>query len=192
MKKLFIIFSILTLGLISCSSCKKDVLPAPGAPTAVPTCSGTSCPIPSASPDAGPVAPPTETKVADGEWEMTIPAGWEPTNPHDPDITAFFTNPARQSLILFIKEPFKGTAEDYAVVVLRILHGEKANVVSLSAEKVDGLVRTTFVADKDGLRLWTFATARNDSGYILNCGGKVSDTDLESVCLKVGKSFHLK
>jgi len=194
MKRLLLVLSLLTLGLISCSSCaKKDT-------TAPPVCEGGSCPLtpPTAVPDASvtpPTPPPPADQVVTGTgYQVTIPAGWVKMDPpqETKGLEALFLNKDKHSLIILIKEPFTGTSAEYTLEALRGLKGAGATLNSAKQVDINGNKFVLIDSNKDGVRMWMWVTVQNGSGLALSCGGPAAEDWHQGICTTVASSLKLQ
>lgn len=191
MKRLFLVFSLLTLGLISCSSCAKKE-------TTAPVCEGGSCPLvpPTASSSATPPTPPppADQVVTGAGYQVTIPAGWEKTTPpqETPGLEALFLNKDKHSLILLIKEAFPGTSAEYTLEALRGLKGAGATLNSAKQVDINGNKFVLIDSSKDGVRMWMWVTVQNGSGFALSCGGPATEDWHQGICSTVASSLKLQ
>lgn len=174
--------SLFVLGLISCSSCaKKDQI----VPSPVPSCSGSSCPLP----------PPPVSKdhVFTGDhWELTVPVGWEPRSNANPSVKVDVTNIDKVNLIIFIEEAYTGTYDQYVIMALRGLKSAEAKLISAKQVEVNGEKFVLLESEKSGVTLWLWLAVKNGNGFALSCGGLSKDNWNRDICTTVFNSLKLK
>ena|SRR5574339_638507 len=188
MKRLFLVLSLLSIGLISCSSCaKKETTP--------PVCEGGSCPLPSATPTTPtPPPPPVDTVVTGAGYEVTIPNGWKALTPPEetPGLEFIYMNPDKHNMFLLIKESYPGTSAEYTLEALRGLKGSGAHLNSAKQVEVNGNKFVLIDSDKNGVRMWMWVTVSNGSGLALSCGGPADEDWHQGICSTVASSLKLK
>jgi hypothetical protein len=192
MKRLFLVLSLLSLGLISCSSCAKKE-------TSGPVCEGGSCPLPSATPSTTPPdpplpPPPTDKVVTGVGWELTVPAGWDKLEPPQPTpgLEGLYLNKDKHNLFLLIKEPYAGKSDEYTLEALRGLKSAGAHLNSAKQVEVNGNKFVLVDSDKNGVRMWLWVTVRNGSGFALSCGGPATEDWHQGICATVASSLKLQ
>lgn len=177
MKKLLLLFTF--LGLVSCSSClKKDQVP--NNPTQL---DGGSDTVSDAS--TAPDAVPTYFKVADSNWEFKLPNNtWNQIN-SDVDLHFVFSgydNVVGKLLVIFQKEEFAGTTQNYTLFSIRGMRESGATLVSSSQVIINGnnFIQIEFV--HDSYRVFQLIMVKRDFGYSLSCGGLGSSETQKQVC----------
>jgi hypothetical protein len=193
MKKILFTLPLVLLGLISCS---------PKAPDPPPPCDGSTCPDPTATvaptatttPTAtGLPTTPTTQVLADENWEFAIPATWvkiarpEPI----PEVKSYYGHAETRNLIIFIKEPFAGLAGEYALQSLRGLKDSGARLASAKQVDINGNKFVLIDADRDGIQLYIWITAKNGFGYVLSCGGPATAESKEELCQSIANSLKI-
>jgi hypothetical protein len=189
MKRLFLIFSLLALGLISCSSCAKKE-------TTAPVCEGGSCPLPTPTPpDASVTPPPPTDQVFSGTgWSLTVPPGWDKVEPpaETKGLEVLLLNKDKHNLILVIREAFPGTSAEYTLEALRGLKGAGATLNSAKQVDINGNKFVLIDSNKDGVRMWMWVTVQNGSGLALSCGGPAIEDWHQAICSTVASSLKLQ
>jgi hypothetical protein len=179
--------------LLSCSSCTKKDQTNPTVITVAPPCSGSSCAV-----DAG-ISPPEtsidqKNKMLSGDgWEIIIPYGWQLQNSEEKEIMVLATNSDKQNLIIFIKEPFEGTYESYALAGIRGIKAAGGTLISAKQVILNGQEFVLIESIKKSIVVWAWITVHKGSGYVLTCGG--DDKDLlfqKEACGTVSSSLNIK
>lgn len=185
MKKLFIGFPLLILGLIACSSCTKTLKEAQDQSS--PACSNSGC--------TRPVSPPASTDhVHIGTtWELSVPEGWVDNSPGPEGTELILVNRDKENMIILSKIESDSTPDQFTMPFVRSLEDIGATLVSVKNIDLNGKKFFLVEADRKGIKLWVWITTYNNFGYVLTCGGKVSaETANHDICFSVAKSLKLK
>lgn len=174
MKK-FIILLFVVMGLTSCSSC---------ATTKEPT-----------TPDGSVDASGRETVVGDG-WSFRLPSpGWKlsPKTDSGPPFN-LYVNDSVKNMILFAKEPFTGTLQQYMLLAMRGVKDSGGTVVDLSQLAIINDVNfvSLEVSASSGKLIWTWVAVKNGWAYSLVCSGTVSSDDTQrTLCEQVAHTIQI-
>lgn len=176
MKK--ILACLLALGLASCSCTKEKVVT-----NTVPEVSSTSVEV---------TLPETKLPfvVSLEDVELVLPSeDWKLVSNDKTEIKLLAKNDKLNNLVVFVKEQFKGTYDEYALTNIRGLKDQGA-VITKSDQFEFGGVTWVFVSstNKD-VNLYQWVTYRNGYGYALSCGGK--DNDQATVCQQISSTLKL-
>jgi len=175
MKKTFAIISILTLGIVSCSSCARKT-PDPSTPAPAPPVTVT--PVP-------PTPVPTTTVIKQDNVEFTLPTDEWKKLESPPSHSVALINPVKKNIIVFVNEDFSGTYEQYVLVALRGVKDAGANVASAKQTEVNGHKFVLIESSKNGMRVWMWVTLLNNHGYGFSCGGPDGDTTQRDLCSNI-------
>lgn len=182
MKK-FVLF-LLACGLISCSSCaKKPVLnEVETGPTVDASLvdSGTASDVQDSS-----------LTVGNDNWSFVLPSSdWEPQrNGVDP---AVFLNEKEHNLVVFLKEEFPGTTQDYALFAVRGMKEAGATLVSSSQVKINGINFVLIESTKGSVRVFQWVAAKDKAGYGLSCGGLDENDHQKTLCVSIANTLNIK
>lgn len=174
---------LLAVGLLSCSSCTKKPGPEPTPPTPIVDAG--------AEVEASPV-PQMEVVIGD-TWNFTLPnRNWH-AEPVSEQITAY-ANDVDKNLILFAKEPFEGSTQQYALLAVR---SHKDNGGTLVASKPVVIENVNFIfielAKNNDPHVWAWLTVKNSFGYSFVCGGLETDDNFQrTLCESVARTMQLK
>lgn len=183
--KNLIMSMLLSIGLVSCSSCTPVPPPVdPIVPSA--TVSVT------ASATATPTVPvPTDTVVAKDNWEFTLPGvDWLPLQT-DCDLDSCIVgmiNKDRTSIVVFHSENFEGSFDEYVIEVARSIKAEEATIVLSATTQLGGNDFVLIESTRDDLTVWMWVTVIDNKGYGLSCGGS---GDNKTLCLDVANTLKL-
>lgn len=186
MKKFLLVTLLMSLGLISCSSCAKAPQTEP-APVPTPTAT-----VPAPVPTATTPPPAPSTVVAQENWSFDPGEGWKVLMPPNNEaIKTALLNPEKKLLVIFTKEEFLGTQEQYALLNIRATRDSGATLVGSSTVEVNGVKYTlieTFKVNSNGVKVnvWQWLTVKSSRGYVFTCGGPSSlnpsaQTDCQAV-----------
>lgn len=168
MKNILPVLCLLSVGLISCSSCSETIT------------------VPTSTPDAGVTAQPSAepepdpTLVTFKGMNFTVPPGWTHAPFCDDQgtcaaVTA--TSPTEHLLVLGIVEPFNQSLDAYVLFNVQGIKDsgakiEQANRVTINNEQ---LVFLESSLNEAVVRTWM--TVLDNVGYSLSCGGNSEDID---------------
>lgn len=183
---IIVISAFLLIGLVFCGP-KPAQLPSAGQPSA--SLSASAKPV--SSEDA---STPIKTTAHHGDtWEIDIPPNWVETSDKDIPSIIELSLSDRDGLVLFSKEKFSGTLEDYSLI----------SVVGLSEMEI--VVDDSFYIEKGGNRYFvlysshgsvnmiSWMAVKNGFGYILACGGQEDfEPTSEKECFKMFQSLKIK
>lgn len=179
MKKILLV-CLLSVGLISCNSCSKSTKPVDAG----------------ASVDAASEASaPQSTVLSKDNWSLSVPSDWETQEMDDPTVQAALFNKDKGSLILLIKEPFKGSLEEYTLTAVRGIKNSNAELTSLKEVDVNNNSFVLLESSKSHIKLWMWLSVKNNCGYALSCGGvdlPELKIDQSEVCNNVISSLKLR
>lgn len=184
MKRLLLILPLL-IGLVSCSSCsKKETSPAP---CDAGTCSTTTVTIPAPP-------PPSEQVLHEEDWSLSLPQGWEKLNPPTaaPEIKVFYGNESQKTLVIFMKEPFAGSNNEYVLSALRGLKDNKGVLNTLRQVDLNGNKFVLLDSTYNSVRMWIWIVVRNGFGYSLSCGGPADMSNQEEICTNIANTLKVK
>ncbi len=205
MRHFFYIFSFLTIGLTACTGCtKKD--------TSTPVCTGPDCvqstvPVvvpttPDAGlppPDAGLTKPvPSETPdyiTYSGEgWELAVLQEWDQVVVEDEEFkpALVLTSEIEHNLIIFVKDPFPGTAPEYVLGAVRGFAEEGVTINSTTQVEINGNRFIVLDTSRGEARIWFWVSVKDGFGYALSCGGPAAEDHHEAVCKDVANSLKIK
>lgn len=186
MKKLLLIIAV-ALGILSCSSCSKEVQPTS-------PCNGEECSIPAPKPSVS-VPPPVDgtVKIQDADWSFVLPsAGWDKVSFPEDGVQIVLRNEKKRNLIIFVKEKFDGSPDQYALFAIR---GLKDSGGTLGAVKQVTINDNKFVlvesSKGSSVKIWMWITSKSGNGYAFSCGGPVDELQ-EDLCNKIAESVKIK
>lgn len=173
---------LLTLGMVSCSSCaKKDQLP-PETPAVTPTPSVTVAPPPVV------VAVP----VVVSNVEFTLPSSaWQAVENTPANVWAF-KNATNENLVLLIKETFNGTFEEYVLASIRETRDVGAKIESTKQVTINGTKFVLIESSMNHKNVMMWVTWANGFGYTFGCSSPDSATDRKELCNGIANTFKLK
>lgn len=197
MKKfLFALFCCLST--ISCSSCapKEQTQPA----TPAPSCSDSTCPMPSASTSSSSLPPPVvldkAVKVQNDNWEFVLPdSGWVKVPVNEDGIQLVMKNNERNNLVVFLKEKFDNSIEQYTLLAVRGIKDAGGTLLSVKQVELNGMKFSQLESSKPNVRIWMWVGIKSGVAYGLTCGGPVvddNDSSQATLCTKVASTLKVK
>lgn len=155
---------------------------------------------PVASPVVQVTPPPVKTAseevmvVADDNWEFTLPSKkWVPV-PNAPEaITRALINNTLINLILFVKEPFSGTFQQYALFALNDVKESGAIVISAQEKKIHDLTFIVLeIMGETGInKTWMFISYLSDHGYLFACTAPIAKQE-DSLCFSIASTLKIQ
>lgn len=185
MKRLFSLFAIVSLALITCCAQHDTSI----------TKSPSSAEAKASMPNEPNAPPPSMYLISESNWQFTLPSdGWVPMNEIPTDITRALINPRRHNMILFVKEEFSGTYQEYAVLAIKSMEENDLTIISARSTIIHErkLIVLDVVSSKSSTETWTWIFFENGYGYLLSCTGLAADATLQDLCLGIGSSLIIK
>ena len=186
MKK-FLVIALMSLGLLSCSSCAKKNPPTEvNHPAPAPTVSATVT-----QPPPAPVDP--RVTVSADHWSVTLPDNsWTRINPDETgDDTAVLVNSSLMNMIIVEQKDFPGTLDVFALVNIRALRNSGAQLVSAKQVEIDGHKFVLVEASKGNNKAWMWMAVEGGHGFGLTCGGP-AEANHEQLCAGIAATLKLK
>lgn len=144
-------------------------------------------PIPTVSALPEPVSP---IVVQGKSWEITIPSA-EWVEHFDPKVELLYINKVNDNLILIVSEP-TDSYNDYALLTIRNLREQGAEVVSATQQDVNDIHWLLIVSSKNDVKLWQWLSVKDDIGYNLFCGGSIENEEFnKNVCTRLIDTFKI-
>lgn len=183
--KRFLALVLLTVSLVSCSSCVKknqqdpEVVPPP-APAVTPT-------------NPPPPPPPVDTHVdvKGDSWQFTLPnKGWSSPDGAPQDMVVLL-NPELQNGIIFETiNGYPGTLDTLVLVNLRDMRNKGVTLVSTKQTELNGTKFVLVEATKNGNRVWMWIGVQNQVAYSFSCGGPES-ADNKQLCADIANTLRI-
>ena len=179
---------LLGVGLVSCSSCAKS-----------PQVEPTPVPVPTPAPTATtpPPEPPAPSTVVSGEnWSFDPGEGFKVLMPPKDEIKAVMLNPTQKVIVIFTKEEFAGTLEQYTLLAIRGFRDSGANLTSATQVELNGtkfVLLETSKVNSSGVKIvaWQWATVKDKQGYGFTCGGPATDSGASTLCPKISSTLKI-
>jgi len=173
-KHLLLFLSIIST--LSCSSCvKSDSVPPP-------TCSDSGCDI-----NAHAV-----NLVKGDDWELVLPADAQNIDPPFNAIKVFASTHNGDIVLLFMKEEFLGTNDDYVFLALKGMKENGTNIVSVNGVKLNNFPFALIESEKNDMHLLTWTTVKNSNGYALSCAQPLNIPNETHICLDIAETLKIK
>lgn len=131
--------------------------------------------------------------VAEDDWEISLPSdAWEAQKP-DGDIKLVAGNKELHNLIMFAKEEFPGSFEQYVRIMIKGLR-QQSHLISAKPTQLNGMKFVLVETVRSSARVWIWVTVRNGFGYGLTCGGVEEDGEQlqHDTCFAVANTLKLK
>ena len=165
---------VLVAGLVSCSSCAKPIDPV--------------------VPDSGSADAGLEVVIGD-TWNFTLPnTGWRYEPVDGAQSLNVYKNDTVNNLIIFAKEPFVGTLQQYSLLSVRgIKDTGTLSIIVSQPFPINGLQFITVGAVKpDGNHFWVWVAVKNSIGYTFVCGGaETPDTSQAKLCEQIAGTIQI-
>ncbi len=170
------------LGLISCNSCAKNVTPI-NPPEPTPMVVDASAPDTSVD---------NSLTVNGPDWSFALPSHDWVAQHSDGGTDAMLVNDQEKNLVLFLKEEFPGTAQDYALFAIQGMREAGATLVGSSMVTINGTNFVLVESSKGAIRVFQWVTVKNKTGYGLSCGGLDSDSHQHDLCMGIVNTLTIK
>lgn len=173
-------------GLTACSSClKKDNININTTVDASYDSSVQEASIPEAS-----VLP---IVISGDNWQFELPsADWTLTPTEDGGPDAFYQNLKDKSLLIFLKEDFTGSTQDYTLLAIRGLKEANLKLLSSSQLLIDNKLFNYLELVNGNIKLFQILYSKNKFGYSLSCGGLDSENTFKEKCLSIFNTVRIK
>lgn len=182
MKKILLVSMLSLLGLISCNSCVKNDVPI-NPPEPPPQQVDAS--IPDATVD-------NSVSVNGPDWSFSLPSHDWVAQHSDGGTDAMLVNDQEKNLVLFLKEEFPGTTQDYALFAIQGMREAGATLVGSSMVVINGTNFVLVESNKGAVRVFQWVTVKNKTGYGLSCGGLDADSHQRALCMGVVNTLTIK
>ena len=181
--KILLVSSFLTLGLLSCSCTKKEVVTPVLDSTAYPT-----------APTSTTVAKPTSNVIVGEDWSFTLSSSYEKKDliSTSKDIKAVYVDKENHSSVFMVREPYVGEYKAYVIESVRGLKESRVTIKSARQLIINDSLYVVLETEKDNIKLWFWITHNNEVGYTFSCGGPSSEAWHESVCETISQTVKLK
>jgi hypothetical protein len=177
-KKFVLTTALVSLGAISCSSCKTT---APSISTATPTVS--------VAPPAPP--PPATVTIAKDNWSFTLPgSGWAATEGKTA-LSTVLVNKEKHNMIVMISEKTESPAEEYVMAALGGIRASGATLIAVKQVTLRNLQFVLFESAKDNVRVWTWVTVAGSQGYGFSCGGPAAEDSQRELCASIANTLKI-
>lgn len=175
-------FLTIVLALITCGvACHKHT-------KNVPSCDGGPCALPEAA--------PVRDVLAQDNWKFSVSGeGWISMKPPIPQIRLASRNPAKNCMLLLIKEPTSQTFQEYVIENVRNLAAAGNEVRSIKQVVINGNKFVDVQLTDNRSTIWLWITVKDGYGYGFSCGGpNVSDagTPSSDFCQDVANTLEIK
>jgi hypothetical protein len=180
----------LIIGTISCTSCTSSQSSIPPADagnltTVVSSASASTKPIASV-----PII--TNLVVANDNWQFTLPdSNWVSKNPEQLEVKSIKVNNTTHSLLVFLKESYAGSYQDYVLIAIRGLKESGAILISSTQVNINGNNFIVTETTANDLRMWLWMTVKNGNGYGFSCGGSATDETQHDICFSIASTLKI-
>lgn len=192
-----ILFLLTAISTMSCTSCTKKDQVDPVTPA--PTCSDNLCPMPAPSASSSTDKPKDNSvKFQNDDWQFSVPSDeWAKVPVNEEGVQLVLRNPNKNNLIVFIKEKFEGSTEQYVLLAIRGLKEAGGTFVSAKNNEVNGnkFVLVESSKQSPNTRIWMSITTKSGNGYALTCGGPVpenQDDAQKTLCSQIISTLKIK
>jgi hypothetical protein len=170
---LFIVSALSILMIASCSSCDES----------------------NSKPDVQIIDSGTEELVeqviSGSSWTIVLPIGWEREETTYPNIELVAAEKTNKSLLVFSKEPYTKSSDQFAIESFRTLRGEGAQLEETSVAIINNERFITAESIKGNIRMLVWLTVKNNFGYTILCGGSQDNIISLSDCQKIISRFKI-
>lgn len=133
--------------------------------------------------------------ISNNNWQFTLPSDeWKLTSSDDGGSETYFLyeNKKEKSLLFFVKEPFNGLTQDYALIAVRGLKESNLNLRSSSQLVIDAKTFVYLELFNDNIKIYQIMLSQDKFGYSLSCGGLDIENVFKEKCMTIFKSLKIK
>lgn len=186
------LIALLTL-LTACGSAPSKIAKVPELPSCADAQIGQSC-IPSPA-EIAPAA-----RVVQGEdWSIKLPAAYEtkrmPTLVPEGVSVKAFADKTTVRLIVLMREEDNYSKKTEGVYVERFIHqmtdGGAVVVGAVDQVMIDEKFFSKVEINKDGIKMFVFVHVHAGIAHVIMCGGRIADTQVETVCRGMVDTFKM-
>lgn len=166
------ILTALLLSLVSCQGCADKTVPVPVTPAPVVA------------------VDPVDQQVTVEKMTVTLPLSWVKLNEDSDSLS--YVNKTKKNLVLLAKEECKMTYTQCMVSSLKGMMLAGVEILSAEDTELNGNKFALILSKKDDVKIWTWLTHRNDTLYMLSCGGLEEDLSNQEICTKISSTLKLQ
>lgn len=130
-----------------------------------------------------------EQVITGSNWELVLPSQqWnkKETNRQNVELLAIDTSLA--NLVLFTKEPYNHSYDQFVIESLRTLRGESSFILKTSDIIISDIQFVQAETVKNDIHMILWVTVKDGFGYTLSCGGPEDTSD----CQKIANTLVIK
>jgi len=164
-----------SIGMVSCSSCvsSNSTPDSSSSSTSSVTAEPIVQPTSTFTGDAGPPPTPTNTVVAKENWSFTLPNVWvnEGTECSPERCVVLFSSADETNVVVFVRESFGGTYDEFVIQTIRELKGAGATILSTMEAEINGHNFVLISSVKDSIMAEVWVTVEDNTAYSFACAG---------------------
>lgn len=121
----------------------------------------------------------------------SVDSEWMLVEKNVPDGVKVWVNPPKHLIVLFAKDQFAGTFEQYAVLAIKDLQEAGGHLVAAKVFVNNGLQLLQLEGTGNNSKVFTWAGAARGNGYILTCSGAIEDDKVKDLCQGIASTFKI-
>ncbi len=167
-----LIFLLPIVGIISCTSCNTS----------------------KSDPPIIHIEGSSKVTVAKDNWSFVLPSkDWE-AQQQDAGLVAdvLLINSQLHNIIIFLKEKFSGSLEEYSLLSIRGLAQAGGTFVKATELEINGNQFLKIESVKGSARGLIYLSVKNGFGYGFSCGGLDLEGSQERICSEVSSTLQIK